>query len=52
MNVVTTAATSKYTSPSPLAATHSDHAHAAMVPTEMSVSIVAAPWRRWISVAR
>ncbi len=46
-----TAATSKYTSaPSTNNAT-TDHVHAAIVPTDTSVSIVVARWRRFASVA-
>ena len=31
---------------------HTDHRYAAVTPTEISVSIVAAPWRRFVSAAR
>ncbi len=41
-----TAATSKYVCVStPPTSTTVDHVHAASVPTEINVSIVAAPWR-------
>ena len=48
-----TAATSKYVCASmPPTSTTTDHVQAASVPTEISVSIVAAPWRAFRSVAR
>ena len=48
-----TAAASKYVSAStPRRSTTVDHPHAASVPTEMSVSIVAAPWRALTEAAR
>src|SRR5664279_1654670 len=31
---------------------HSDHSHAALTPTEIKVSIVAAPWRTLVKAAR
>ena len=31
---------------------HSDHNHAALTPTEIKVSIVAAPWRALVKAAR
>ena len=31
---------------------YTDHAHALSVPTEISVSMVAAPWRRLVHIAR
>src|ERR1035438_10719396 len=31
---------------------HSDHIHAALTPTEITVSIVAAPWRALVNAAR
>jgi len=31
---------------------HSDHSHAALTPTEIRVSIVAAPWRALVNAAR
>ena len=48
-----TAPTSKYMSASiPATSTTVDHVHAASVPTEISVSIVAAPWRAFTNAAR
>ena len=46
------APTSKYVSPVPSASATTDHAQAASVPIEISVSIVAAPWRAFSSAAR
>src|ERR1035437_680141 len=31
---------------------HNDHSHAALIPTEIRVSIVAAPWRALVNAAR
>ena len=31
---------------------HSDHSHAALTPTEIKVSMVAAPWRALVNAAR
>src|ERR687886_441486 len=36
---------------SPMNSAYSDHSHAASVPTETSVSIVAVPWRRFAHAA-
>ena len=47
-----TAAVSKYMSAPPANTATSDQVHAAIVPTDTSVSIVTAPWRRFTSVAR
>ena len=52
-SAVTPAATSRYVSPSALeVSAYSDHRYAAVTPTEISVSMVAAPCRAPASAAR
>ena len=52
ISVVITAPTSKYVSPMPDSSATTDHAHAASVPMETSVSIVAARCRAFRNAAR